>query len=498
MAGDDLQSLIFWQQACRLFTEPDKVECVAYSDRKLGVFDDVVTYYHPGSAAGNQSVRADCYQVKFNMRSAHPITAGDLMDPSAVGRAKRALLDDLVALWERSRREDVIYRPILRSTWYPAHGDALGDLWLRTDGRLALEELITAGGRTRLGKALRDWVDYLGKWEAQELEPMLRHFRITPISDLESQLRGLNTRLANAGLQVVDQTHRSSPYDDLIRKLVQNGHHRFDEESLRQILEQEGLVVGKPVHAAGSLTVGIRTFSRASEHMLNLHRCLDMRHVFEGRHISSQDSWSQDIEPAIEDLIQELLLTESAIDLDLSATHSSVAFLIGRLLDTKSGLRTTVIQRTGQGVVRWEPPAGPPDDDLPSWEVEVTEFGGAADIAVALSATHDVDCDVRCYMSDACLDIGRALSFKLSGQIGRTAVQSAEHAYQLADQLVGAVRANRKPGVRQRVHVFGAAPNALMFFLGQASRALGECQLYEYDFEANMLGAYTPSLLIGT
>ena len=41
-----------------------------------------------------------------------------------------------------------------------------------------------------------------------------------------------------------------------------------------------------------------------------------------------------------------------------------------------------------------------------------------------------------------------------------------------------------------------AAPNGFMFFLGQLARGFGKTSLYEYDFELNAPGAYTPALTL--
>jgi len=498
MAGDDLQSLIFWQEACRLLTEPDRVKCVAYSDRDLGVFDDVVTYYHPHAELVDRTpVRADCYQVKFNMRSSHPISAADFTDPTAVGRTKIALLDDLVTLSRRGHGEDTIYRPILRSTWMPAQGDALDDAWLRTDGRLDLGKLLAASGRTKLGKAARGWVTHLGRWLPEELEPCLRHFRIHTVSDLTSQRSELNTRLQNAGLQELDSAHRVSPYDDLIRKLVQDGMHRFHADDLREMLQAEGLVVGSPVRRRAETTVGIRSFERGSDHMSGLDHCLDLRHLFNGRYPRSQETWATEVLPAIEELVRDLSRTPGAIELDLSAAHSSIAFVAGRLLDTKSGLRTAVIQRTQQGPVRWDPPTAPADETLPSWTIDSAKLGDGTGVAVALSATHDIGAHVRAYIMGAHPDIGVLLSFELPGGPGRAAVRSGQHAHQLAEELTRTVRAERAFDAVRGLHVFAAAPNALVFCLGQHSRGLGSCHLYEHDFDSDALGAYAPSIVFG-
>jgi hypothetical protein len=42
--------------------------------------------------------------------------------------------------------------------------------------------------------------------------------------------------------------------------------------------------------------------------------------------------------------------------------------------------------------------------------------------------------------------------------------------------------------------LFSAAPNALLFFLGQHREALGRIQLYEFDFEGSRGGDYAASL----
>jgi hypothetical protein len=55
----------------------------------------------------------------------------------------------------------------------------------------------------------------------------------------------------------------------------------------------------------------------------------------------------------------------------------------------------------------------------------------------------------------------------------------------------------RSRTVRERkgvLHLFSAAPNAFLFFLGQLSRGFGRVQLYEYDFDRNIPGAYSLSI----
>ena len=46
------------------------------------------------------------------------------------------------------------------------------------------------------------------------------------------------------------------------------------------------------------------------------------------------------------------------------------------------------------------------------------------------------------------------------------------------------------------MHLFSAAPNALLFFLGQHREALGRLQLYEFDFGLERDGSYAASITI--
>jgi SMODS-associated and fused to various effectors sensor domain len=45
-------------------------------------------------------------------------------------------------------------------------------------------------------------------------------------------------------------------------------------------------------------------------------------------------------------------------------------------------------------------------------------------------------------------------------------------------------------------HVFAAAPNALVFYLGQQHQAIAPCVVYEYDFDRRGNKSYQPSMIM--
>jgi hypothetical protein len=118
------------------------------------------------------------------------------------------------------------------------------------------------------------------------------------------------------------------------------------------------------------------------------------------------------------------------------------------------------------------------------------------DVALALAVTHDIAPDVQFYSTQAYLPIRRIISCTASSRPAPQAVFDATHAKLLADQLSAHIRSDRTISERQgRLHIFAAAPNALVFFIGQVARSFGRCILYDYDFDSNAPGAYQRSLI---
>ena len=67
-----------------------------------------------------------------------------------------------------------------------------------------------------------------------------------------------------------------------------------------------------------------------------------------------------------------------------------------------------------------------------------------------------------------------------------------QHAFDLAEALALQIKQKRHAN-GPPLHLFIAAPDAFMFFLGQRQPGLGKTTLYEYDFEGENGGGYKPS-----
>jgi hypothetical protein len=169
--------------------------------------------------------------------------------------------------------------------------------------------------------------------------------------------------------------------------------------------------------------------------------------------------------------------------------HGTLAFLAGYELDRKSGARVFPVQKGVQTTV-WRPSGG---TRLAEWNATNYPLNGeGTDVALAISVTRDVMPMVRTFL-DGQRNFAFVIDARPSSGVGAGSIADADHAVALADRLADLVREHR-PGAPARVHLFAAAPNGLLFFLGQHRAALGRIQLYEFDFEGEQGGSYSPSI----
>ncbi len=211
---------------------------------------------------------------------------------------------------------------------------------------------------------------------------------------------------------------------------------------------------------------------------------LDLVGYFDERFIRRRQWWQEKVFPELRSFLHDSVDERRPLLLDFAA-HASIAFAAGWLLEAKSGLDVWVRQRTvGEGEFEWHPtkgvvPDGPLWLDRPGIELRA----GAPDVAVALSVSQpNVGEQVRAFVRRKRLRVARIVDAAIAPAPGQGSVRSGAHALQLAQALVSRLRV-RRPHERQGVlHLFCAAPNALVFYLGQLSRSLGRIVLYEYPF----------------
>jgi hypothetical protein len=241
--------------------------------------------------------------------------------------------------------------------------------------------------------------------------------------------------------------------------------------------------------------VGVRSFMRWAEHMEDeTDHMLCLVRYFDNRSVQNPQLWKERIFPELTGFLSARMQEPSQYHLHLDV-HSSIAFAAGYCLDSKSGIDVVPVQRTSSGKIPWRPAQAKHGGDLSSWScTNVERASDGNDVALAISATHDILSDVQLYVDRELPMVKKIVSLVMCPRPSSTAVQNGTHALLLAQDIAAIAKGRSARERTGRLHIFASAPNALAFFLGQLARSFGACVLYEYDFESNAPGAYQPSL----
>jgi len=478
MQGFDTQGMWFWLKAADLYLN-ENVESVGYEVDEARGFDDVAVYYRDPDPVG---VQKEFYQIKFRIVAGDPFTCDALTDPAFINASKISLFQRLRDVQREHAPAGTEARFIIAIPTSIDPRDKLAELVEKTDGRLLLDKLMKGGRRSGMGGVRECWKEHLGIETDEELRRVLMPLRIIEASTMSQLRESASQKLRLAGWKPYDEATISSRYDDLPRKLLQEGQTRFTKEELTRIGRREGLwvsppVVGRPV----ARKVGIRSFGRGTETMGDEQDAiLCLLDHFDGRWPVPGGGWNEEILPAVRAFLNDLP-TDAPVHLELRG-HNTVAFGAGYVLDSKAGVEVYPVQ-IGGGRQVWQPlTTAPAEDQL--WKTDVIEVGDGPELALTISVTHDIAGDVLEHARDHVPEVGRVITLGILPQPSSTAVRDGTHAFQLAQSAIAAARAAQATTARgARVHLFAAAPACLLFFIGQHARVLGPCCIYEHDFD---------------
>lgn len=263
----------------------------------------------------------------------------------------------------------------------------------------------------------------------------------------------------------------------------------FDETLKKRIL----LVADK--YAPKRISIGVTSFPRGAVHIKDETMCLSLLDKFEGRNLKDGYDWNNDIFPELTGFLTSNTNNRNAYKIYLD-THASLAFAAGRILDSKSGIDIFPMQKTvTNGIVLWDVKLSN-KANYSNWDISHEVFQeNQSDSALILNITRNIYDHVVEYIKESNLSIGRIINCTLD-EVGATnfSIQDGNHAAALANSVYKAIAQRTTVERRATLHIFAAAPNAFMFFLGQISLGFGKCVLYEYDFEQRASCSYSPSI----
>jgi hypothetical protein len=487
-AGDDLQAMLFFIEACRLLQDHEYVKEVGFEVKNAQGFDDImVTYTKPISDNRGGSSKIDFIQVKFHVRDEGMVTADDLIDPKFIGATSESLLKKVHRLQQRYAPEGTGCRLILRQPYRIDPNDPLVKLVDQRAGALELETLFSGGERSQMGKLRKKWCEHIGVDE-KNLSLSLMPFRMPINTETLVDVRSrLNTALQNVGLKPVEATQLVNPYEHLVWKLVaMKDEVKLDRDSFVQFMKEQNLYMGPPLNTSLTRRLGLKSYPLNSSYVGDKtdahYSCIEF---FENKDIRNPDHWRSDILPGVISFFDTEVHPGEHIHLCLEA-HYTIIYIAGYA----SARCNAKVWPEQEGEV-WKVSAQPvrPFDKL--WDFIPHQLQRGEDIAVAVSVSQDVRRDVMRAIEDLDLPIDQLIEATVFPNVSRQAINGADHAYLLAQDLMQHIQKVSAQNARHgRIHLFVSVPNALMFYIGQEGRTLRGVQLYEYN------GNYTPTILI--
>lgn len=229
------------------------------------------------------------------------------------------------------------------------------------------------------------------------------------------------------------------------------------------------------------ILLGIRSFKRDTENMpKETDKMLCFIDFFNGKQIKENYDWNKDILGELEKFKKELD-PNFTYKLNLQ-THLSIAFAMGHLCDSISGIEVYIIQNT-RGKSDWTPTERN-NREYPRLEHNIKILSEEPrDVVLVLGIRHKIIGAVEEYIKDRQIEVSKIINCNVEGNIGPTAIIDGTHAMELANTLSGILNEGRDTKEkRNKLHIFAACPVGFMFYLGQLSRSFGKIVLYEFDY----------------
>lgn len=489
--GDDYQARFFWICAARLRDPeaPHVIEVTFEGDGPKSFDDVIIRYDPPRRSAGPTRISADFHQIKWHVTSEGRFGYEDLADPGFVHANSISLLQRLLDA-KKTAPADAAFT--LVTTDRIRDDDPLGKLVSKKDGSLRLDRLREGKtAKSEMGAVRAQWRDHLGLSSDEELYSVLDNFYIQEGHHTLDALRAhVNLGFRLVGL-ISCEDAMEFRFDGAARALKTRGINRLTRGDFETLCRDEGWIRPDPEPTRQS--VAIRSFDGVTPaDMLTASdaNSLSLLDLFQGRKLVDGLSWEADVRPAVTTFLRTVVREHSRLRLFLDA-HVSIGFLAGRLLGHKSGIDVEVVQKGQRVPLAWHAEDG---RDGPAPRIDVSAVSDGKDVVLAIGLTHDIAKDVSAYIERSLPNVGQVLSVVPDGPQGHTAIAGGEHASRITNALAEAVVSAREAGAT--IHIFTAAPNALVFMLGQRAEHMGACIIYEFDFGARFDGSYAPAMRI--
>ena len=380
---------------------------------------------------------------------------------------------------------------VIYSMWDIAQGDVLYELINNVDRTIDIDKMsIGKTERSKMGGIRKKLCTKLGVDE-RELKRILSRICINSRQETLCGLKNvLNQKLELLGLQLISGSKYTNPYTQMIQKLNMSGYTLFTKDFLEDQLRNEDLYVPKKQKAL----IAIRSYIKHAEDLENkAEQILQLEDYFSGRLLKEGYHWEETLYPILKDFLVTNFQDDKEYSIQLEA-NPTIAFLAGRILDIKTGKDITPVQRTDNGVVKW---------DKKNIETKYPQVictnkiidNEKKDVAIVIEISREIFNDVEEFLLAEKKEIGRVIDIRLQTTASNNVIDGT-HACRLVDQIKNEIDKRlliEKKGV---LHLFFSCLNSIVFLLGRYSLSFGKIQLYEYDFLKQRTCTYYSTMVL--
>ena len=492
--GDNYQARVFWENALNLLLPDSCVAEVTFEADGPKAFDDVVVKYDPPVArSGPSRISAEYHQVKWHVETGGRFGFEDFTDPNFIGAQSYSLLQ---RLHQAHKTTSTSAQFTFLTTYRIKDGDPLARLISGNDRTLLVERLFDGTtDRSHMGKVRKRWRDHLELGSDDCLREIVASLRVIDGYRSLDELRAqINLKAKAVGLRACSAADSDFRYDELARQLKVRQLSALNREMLLDLCREEGLLVERPATPDSFLPIAIRSFLGPAADIVGAtpENTLLLASDFRQRYLEDGREWQRDIRPRVETFLRTAVKKSAKLQLILDA-HASIALLAGAVLDLKSGVESLLVQKGRVGARIWRADDG---SEGGRFQIAEQQLLDARDIAVAISVSQLATAQARTYATAQLPEVGKLISFTFPTGPGQQSVMGGEHAAALAEQISNHVRMVKAEDPDSIVHIFAAAPNSLLFYLGQHHQAIAPCIVYEFDFDRQAHKSYQPAFLI--
>lgn len=279
--------------------------------------------------------------------------------------------------------------------------------------------------------------------------------------------------------------------EQMLSSIIGSG---IDRDSFEDALNKKIELLSRQ-YKTNRTSVGIQSFPRGAEHLIeDVDEYCCLLKYFDNRYLKEGYSWNKNVYGDLEKFVENKLKTNLKYQVFLES-HLSIAFSFGRLCDGKSRIDMLPVQKSeDKGVVLWDIDESTSVDF--DWDVDYIPINADAfETVLVLNVTHNIYDDVLDYLNESGIQVSMIINCKPKDkEASSILIKNGTHAFLLAESVYKAQAKRSTDERRSIIHIFSAAPNGFMFFLGKKSRGFGKCILYEYDFEQKRTCTYYPSI----